>query len=62
MPVNCVHLKVDVPAAVAGEAGPLQFHQGLLVCSKDGKLWQKRVPVLLDVPDGGARWRLDLHL
>lgn len=57
-----LQLKVDVPTAVAGEAGPLQFHQGLFVGSLDGELRQARVPVLFDIAYGGA-WRcLDLHL
>lgn len=56
------HLEVDVPTAVAGKAGPLQFQQGLLVGSLDGKPRQERVPVLFDVAYGGARRCLDLHL
>lgn len=57
-----LQLEVDVPAAVAGEAGPLQFHQGLLVRPLDGEPRQERVPVLFDVAYGGAGRRLDLHL
>lgn len=56
------HLEVDVPAAVAGEAGPLQFHHSLLVFSLDGKPWHERVPVLFDVAHCGAGRRLDFHL
>ena len=56
------HLKVDVAAAVAGEAGPLQRHHLLLVGVADGEARQARVPVLVDVADGGAWWRLDLQL
>lgn len=56
------HLEVDVPAAVAGEAGPLQLQQGLLVGPLDGEPGQAGVPVLFDVADGGAGRSLDLHL
>lgn len=60
--IFALQLKVDVPTAVAGKAGPLKFQQGLLVGSLDGKPWQERVPVLFDVAYGGARWCLDLQL
>lgn len=60
--VTWPHLKVDVSTAVAGEAGPVQLQQGLLVRSLDGKLGQAGVPVLFDVAYGGARRCLDLHL
>ena len=56
------HLKVDVAAAVAGEAGPLQSHHLLLVGVADGEARQTWVPVLVDVADGGARRGLDLQL
>lgn len=56
------HLKVDVPTAVAGKAGPFQFQHGLPVCSLDGKPRHERVPVLFDVAYGGAGRCLDLHL
>ena len=56
------HLEVDVSAAVAGKARPLQRHHLLLVGVADGEARQARVPVLVDVADGGAWWSLDLQL
>lgn len=56
------HLKVDVPAAVACEAGSLQLHHGLLVGPLDGELGHAGVPVLGHITYGGARRGLDLKL
>lgn len=56
------HLEVDVPAAVAGKAGSLQLHYGLLVGPLDGELGHAGVPVLGHITYGGARRGLDLEL
>lgn len=61
---NCMtlHLKIDIPTAVAGKAGSFQLHYGLLVGPLDGELGHAGVPVLGHITYGGARRGLDLEL